>query len=286
MTVIDFRTYPVQTEEFFERSPEARAAVRDVFGFYCATQPLTTLIHQLDEAGVDQTVLSTLDCTSAHGTVIARNESIAELVEQGNGRLLGFASVDPSAADAAERLRTAVEQLGLAGLNLDPALQSFSFADDAVLDLFAAADELQIPVTVQMGLNWAPIARTGASRPTDLEEIVQRHPELDVVIAHCAWPWVDEALAMAIKYRNILLDTAVLWGGRPESSVRRVFAEQIGTDVVEASLRDQIVFASDYPRVDPKRVARGIRMLELRPLTEQRILGGNAERIMNRKGNR
>lgn len=281
MTVIDFRTYPVQTEEFYATSPEARAAVRDVFGFYCSAQPLTTLIAQLDEAGVDSTVLATLDCTTAHGAVIASNEAIADLVAIGGGRLLGFASVDPNSADAGEQLSRAVNELGLVGLNLDPALQGFSMQDPQALELLGVAAELRVPVTVQMGLNWSPIARTGASRPMDLEEAAQRYPELPLVVAHCAWPWVDEALSLAIKYRNVHLDTAVLWGGRPESSVRRVFAEMIGTDVVESSLREQVIFASDYPRVDPKRVKRGVEMLGLRPLTEQKILGGNAERILN-----
>lgn len=280
MTVIDFRTYPVQTEEFFANAPDARSAVHDVFGFYCSAQPLSTLIAQLDEAGVDSTVLATLDCTTAHGSVIARNEAISDLVALGGGRLKGFASVDPSSPSAIEDLTRAVEQLGLVGLNLDPALQRFSFEDPGAVSVLEAATELGIPVTVQMGLNWSPIARTGAARPMDLEETLQRFPTLPVIIAHCAWPWVDEALSLAIKYKNVHLDTAVLWGGRPESSIRRVFAEMIGTDVVESSLREQVVFASDYPRVDPKRVVRGIKELGLRPLTENKVLGGNAEHLL------
>lgn len=284
MPVIDFRTYPVQVEEYFTRSPHLREPVRDIFGFYCSTQPLATLIRQLDAAGVDQAVVSTLDCTVAHGGSIGTNEEIAALVERSD-RLLGFASVDPSDADAPAQLEHAVASLSLRGLNLDPALQQFSARDEKVaFPVFAKAQELGIPVVIQSGLNWAPKARTGDSRPIDIEAAAETFPELSFVIAHCGWPWEMEALALAIKYPNVYLDTAILFGGRPESSIAAVFAREYGLDVVEASLRHKIVFASDYPRVDPKRVARGVRMLGLRPLTEKMILGDNAEALLTKKG--
>ena len=95
---------------------------------------------------------------------------------------------------------------------------------------------------------------------------------------------MQEALALAIKYPNVFLDTSVLFGGRPESSLRRVLEDQIGLDVVEASLREKLIFASAYPRVDPKRFARGVRMLQLRPITEQKIMGLNAKTLLNKKG--
>lgn len=264
--------------------PGARDIARETFGFYVGPQPLTTLIGQLDEGGIDQAVLSTLDCTSSGRGVVASNEHIAELVELSNGRLLGFASVDPNLEDARSKLRHAVKDLGLRGLNLDPALQNFSLRDESVFGVFEEADELGIPVVIQSGLNWSPIARTGSSRPIDIEVVAEKFPNLPIVVAHCGWPWVDEALALAIKYPNVYLDTAVLYGGRPESTIDRIFGQQIGTDVVEASLRDKIVFASDYPRVDPKRVARGIKMLGLRPATERMIMGANALSLL-KEGN-
>jgi predicted TIM-barrel fold metal-dependent hydrolase len=283
MPIIDFRTYPVQIRELYDSAPGLRGPVADVFGFYCSPQPFSTFIHQMDAAGIDQTVLATLDCTTAHGAEIVPNEALAQIVRR-SSRLIGFASVDPARADAAAILRSAVTTLDLRGLNLDPALQKFSVKDEKLaFPLYAEADTLGIPVTFQMGLNWAPLARTGDARPIDLEVVAETFPNLAIVIAHCGWPWVDEALALAVKYRNVHLDTAVLFGGRPESSVRAVFAERIGLDVVESTLREKIIFASDYPRVDPKRVARAVRMLELRPLTEAKILGANAAVLLSRR---
>lgn len=283
MTTIDFRTYPVQIKELYDASPELRAPVRDIFGFYCSSQPMATFIRQLDVASIDKAVLSTLDCTTAHGAAVVPNDAMARLVE-GNDRLIGFASVDPSDSSAPAALSHAVKELGLRGLNLDPALQQFEVGDErTAFPVYEMANSLGIPVTFQMGMNWAPLARTADARPIDLEAVAATFPDLPIVVAHCGWPFTMEALSLAIKYKNVYLDTAILFSGRPESSVASVYAGQYGLDVVEASLRDRIVFASDYPRVDPKRVARAVRMMGLRPLTEKKIFGDNAASLLNRK---
>lgn len=283
MSVIDFRTYPVQINELFDIAPDSRKSIRDIFGFYCSPQPMDTLIRQLDVAGIDQAVLATLDCTTAHGSSVVSNEAVAQLVSRSE-RLIGFASVDPSDRDAPAALSHAVNKLGLRGLNLDPALQRFSVQDErTAFPVYEAARRLGVPVIFQMGLNWAPLARIADAKPLDLEVVAATFPDLAIVVAHCAWPFTKEALALAIKYRNVYLDTAILFSGRPESSVASVYVGDYGLDIVEASLRDRIVFASDYPRVDPKRVARAVRSLGLRPLTERKVMGENAETLLHRK---
>ena len=151
--IIDLRSYPVQVAELFELDPRLARPVRDVFGFYCSSQPLLTLERQMDEAGVTLAVLTTVDCTSAHGASVVPNETLAALVKM-SPRLAGFASVDPNDADAPAALAHAIEELGLVGLNVDPGLQRFDPSDERTFfPVVAAADALGIPVSVQAGLN-------------------------------------------------------------------------------------------------------------------------------------
>ncbi len=280
MTIVDFRSYPVQVRELYDLEPGLARPVRDIFGFFCSPQPLTTLVHQMDVAGVSLAVLATVDCTVAHGASVVPNEVLASLVGMSD-RFVGMASVDPSMPDAGARLRHAVDDLGLVGLNVDPALQQFDPGDERrFFPVLQVAADLGIPVSVQAGLNWAPSAQTVDGRPGRLEPAVAAFPSVSFVLAHCGWPYVDEALALAIKYPNVLLDTSVLFGGRPESSVRAVLVDRIGLDVIEASLREQLVFASDYPRVDPKRMVRAVNLLGLREATQAKVLGANALSIL------
>lgn len=275
--MIDFNTHPVQIAELTGGDPALAAAIRDVYGFYVTPQPLATFLHQLDAAGIERAVVLPVDCTKAHGATVGTNEQMADLAARSD-RFIGFASVDPSVPDAASHLERAVRELGLRGLSLDPGLQDFDPAGPAAADVFAACTELGIPVSVQCGLNWAPPA-PGVS-PLALEGVLSRHPGLRLVIQHFAWPWVGEALMLAVKYPNVTLDTAILFAGTPQASVRRVLADQIGVPVLDGALANQVVFGSDYPRVDPKRVMWGLDELDLKPATREKILSGNARRLL------
>jgi uncharacterized protein len=277
--VIDFNTHPVQIAELASEDEQLAAAIRDVYGFYVTAQPLATFLHQLDAAGVEQAVVLPVDCTSRHGATIGSNEQVAALAER-NDRLIGFASVDPQAPAAAKDLERAVRELGLCGLSLEPGLQGFDLAGPAAADVFAACAYLDLPVSVHCGLHWAPLGR--AVSPLGLEEVLARHPGLRLVIQHFAWPWVLEAYMLAIKYPNVSLDTAILFAGTPQNSVARVLAGQIGTHILDGVLASQVVFGSDYPRVDPKRIKWGIDELDLQPVTRDKILSGNARRLLER----
>jgi predicted TIM-barrel fold metal-dependent hydrolase len=196
-------------------------------------------------------------------------------------RLIGFASVDPHNPSAADELRVAVDRFGLRGLKLDPALQQFALNDrERAYPLYEACIELDIPVLVHCGLSWAPRGQAGRAHPLDLEMPVQELPELKLIIAHLGWPWTAEAMMLAIKHRNVHLDTSVLFSGTPADALRKAIDSTVGLATLNRSLRDQIVFGSNYPRVDPKRAAHAVRDLGLPPSLERRIFDTNARRLL------
>ncbi len=283
--MIDIHTHPVQIADLYEDDPHLEYAVREVFGLYMRPQPIETYFAQLDEAGIAQAVVLPIDCTTAHGCRVVSNEQIARLMEMSD-RFIGFASVDPGVADAPRELERVVREYGLRGLKLDPALQQFSITDsERAYPVYQAAAELEIPVLIHCGLSWAPKGRAALAQPLALEQVVHDFPTLQVVIAHFAWPWVSDALMLALKHRNIYLDTSIIYSGAPPESVRHVLADQVGLDLLDRSLHSQLLFGSNYPRVDPKRVADAIRRLQLRPRLEHWIFHDNAAALLKLGGN-
>lgn len=243
-------------------------------------QPIETYFAQLDEAGIDRAVVLPIDCTTAHGCRVISNEQVARLMEMSD-RFIGFASVDPSQLDAPQILERAVGEYGLRGLKLDPALQQFDMADrDRAYPVYQTCSELGIPVLIHCGLSWAPKGRAALAHPLQLEQVIHDFPTLAIVIPHFAWPWVNEALMLAIKHRNVYLDTSIIYSGTPPESIHHVLADLVGLDVLDRSLPNQLVFGSNYPRVDPKRIADGIRQLRLRPKLEHRIFHDNAAALL------
>jgi uncharacterized protein len=278
--VIDFHTHPVMIRELVQKDSGLAAAVRNVFQLYFPAQPLEGFLSEMDEAGVDRAVILPVDCTAAHGCRIVTNEQSAELAAA-NPRLIGFASVDPNAKDAARQLERAIRGLGLKGLKLDPALQRFAIDDrDLAWPVYQACAELGVPLVMHCGLSWSLVGQAKYARPLALEEVAQEFPRLRIVIAHCGWPWVEEALLVALKYSTVYLDTSVVYSGTPADALRHVLAERIGVEVLERSLPRQVLFGSNSPRADIRRTVRGLDSLGLSPGLRQRIAGGNAEELL------
>jgi uncharacterized protein len=276
---IDFHTHPLLVREMVNRYPELARAAREVFHIGNTFQPLETFLLELDEAGLDRAVILPIDASTTRGAKIYSNEHIAELCAMSN-RLIGFASVDPSKSSAADDLEHAVTGLGLGGLKLAPAMQQV-FPDDPRLEpLYARAETLGVPIVFHAGMSWEPGSRLAYGQPLRFEQVAAEHPRLRIVLAHLAWPWVMEAVALALKYTNVHLDTSALYFDNPTDFLRFAMTVQVPLSVFERSLRRQIVFGSNYPRVEVKNMARAVRGLGLSDECLDLIFRSNAEALL------
>ena len=198
-------------------------------------------------------------------------------------RLVGFASVDPLKSSAADDLERAVTDLGLRGLKLAPAMQRV-FPDDPRLEpIYARAEELGVPIVFHAGMSWEPGSRLVYGQPLRFEQVAAEHPRLRIVLAHLAWPWVMEAVALALKYTNVHLDTSALYFDNPPDFLRFAMTVQVPLSVFERSLRRQIVFGSNYPRVEVKNMARAVRGLGFSAACLDLIFRSNAEALLGRE---
>ncbi len=280
--MIDFHTHPVLIQEFVAKYPNYERSARQVFNIGNNFQPLETFFLQMDVAGIERAVLLPIDCRRARKVSVSSNEQVADLCRQSK-RFIGFASVDPLKKGAARELENAVKKLGLRGLKLDPALQNFRPDDRKVFPVYEAAGALGIPVVIHTGMSWAPETPLERGHPLLLEPAIRRFPKLAFVLAHWSWPWVWEATALALKYPNVYLDTSCLYYDSPKEFYQFVFSKQIPTTVIERSLRNKIIFGSNYPRVEIKNMVHALKSLALTEGCFNKIMKENAERLL---GNR
>ena len=277
--MIDFHTHPVLIREFAAKYPNYERVARQVFMIGNNFQPLETFFLQMDAAGIERAVLLPIACERAQRDAVSSNEQVAELCATSN-RFIGFASVDPLLPGAARTLQDAVQSLHLKGLKLDAALQDFDPQDAKVFEVYEVAQALAIPVLFHTGMSWAPQTPLARGNPMLLEPAIRKFSRLNFVLAHFAWPWVWEATALALKYPNVFLDTSCLYYDSPKEFYQFVFTRQIPCTIIERSLRNQVIFGSNYPRVEIKNMVHALKTL---PLTEgclKKILRENAERIL------
>jgi len=277
--MIDFHTHPVLIREFAEKYPNYERVARQVFNIGNNFQPLETFFLQMDVAGIEKAVLLPIDCRRARKDAVSSNEQVAELCAL-SPRFIGFASVDPLKKNAARELENAVKKLGLRGLKLHPALQDFRPHDRKAMAVYEAAADLKIPLIIHTGMSWAPETPLARGNPLLLEEPAREFPGLSFVLAHWGWPWVWEATALALKYPNVYLDTSCLYYDSPKEFFQFVFSRQIPTTIIERSLRNKIIFGSNYPRVEIKNMVHALKSLALTEGCLRKILRENAERLL------
>ena len=279
--MIDFHTHPVLIKEFVEKYPDYEQATRHVFNIGNNFQPLETFFLQMDAAGIERAVLLPIDCRRARKNAVSSNEQVVELCRRSD-RFIGFASVDPLRKGAARELEGAIERMGLRGLKLDPSLQDFQPGDRRVFTVYEAAAALGIPLLIHTGMSWAPETPLELGHPLLLEPAIRRWSTLSFVLAHFGWPWVWEATALTLKYPNVYLDTSCLYYDGPTEFFQSVFSKQIPTTVIERSLRNKVVFGSNYPRVEIKNMVRALKSLALTEDCLNKILKENAERLLKK----
>ena len=130
-------------------------------------------------------------------------------------------------------------------MKLHPTAQGFVPDDRAVYPMWEAASELRIPVLVHTGTTGLGAGMPGGgrlklepSRPIHLDAVAADFPDLQIVMAHPAWPWQDEQLAIALHKPNTWID---LSGWSP-----RRFAPDLVRNI-KGPLRDRVLFGTDYP---------------------------------------
>src|SRR4051812_17680508 len=157
------------------------------------------------------------------------NAEIARICRESDGRFVGFGSVDPNREDALERLAR-FPSLGLKGLKLHPTMQAFDPGDDRFLPFFDAAAELGLVLLTHAGTSGLGAGepggqgrRAGLARPILLAGIAARRPNMQIGRAHVGWPWLLEAVAMALRKSNVFLDSSG-WKSRslPEEFKREI----------------------------------------------------------------
>lgn len=234
----------------------------------------------LQEGGIDYAVA--LAEVSPITTGVATNEYTIDLVRRANalpdpaagpkGRLIPFASINPYIDnDLAARLEELVRDEGFRGLKLYPVYQ-YHYPNEARLyPLYAKAEQLGVPVLVHTGSSVFRGARIKYGDPLLLDDVAIDFPRLRLLMAHSGRPfWYEQAFWMARRHENVFLEIS----GLPAQNLLTYFPRL-------EDLADKVVYGSDWPG-NPylRRNIDSLLRLPLKDATKDKILGGNAARLL------
>jgi hypothetical protein len=282
-------------------SPDLRRIIESVADRFKPQYPdqltrgtIERLLSEMDEAGIDKTVLLALDAGLAfpsHLTARDYNDYVADIVRRYPDRIIGFAGIDPRRGkEALVELERSVD-IGLKGLKLWT-LTGFYPDDHEYYPLYERVAELGLPVMVHTGTG-PPGTYLKYNRPVYVDKAAVDFPEITFIMAHLGMPWVDEAVAVAIKNENVYVDISQwqVFAKTPFVLCQALTQLKMGC----GGLR-KVLFGSDWPLLTPllsqKQWVDNIKelsmppplqMMGLRDFTENdksQLLGANAAGIL------
>ena len=148
--------------------------------------------------------------------------------------------------------------------------------DDPLLDeVWGQLSEARIPTVIHAGSGPAPGRFTG---PGPVAEVLRRHPDLPLIVAHMGLPEYDEFLDLAERYAGVHLDTTMAFTEFTE----RHWAFPAASIPRLVDLGDRIVWGSDFPNI-PYAYLHAVEALEQLDLGDDWLRGvfsGNATRLL------
>lgn len=245
--------------------------------------PLRHIYNQMRCAELDHLVIHATDYADSTQRPIVSNEEIAELVKISNGKMIGFASVNPMNDNAEEKLEQAFSSLKLEGLYLHLGRLQLLPTDCRVEKLLRICEKMDKPVVFHAGLSWEPHAMTSYCLPLLFEPVADAHPNLRICLTQFGWPYVRETAMVMVKYQNVYTDTGALYFDNAYEFFSQMMTRDIPATWIDRSLRHRVMFASGNPRFEQIRMAESMQKLGFRESTLDLIMGENAMEFIGGK---
>ncbi len=105
-------------------------------------------------------------------------------------------------------LEDIVRNHGIHGFRTSSLYTGLPASDRRYYPLYAKCVELDIPVRIYAGMNYANDRPYDLGHPRHLDQIAMDFPELRIVAGLGGWPWVNEMVGILRRHPNLYCDTA------------------------------------------------------------------------------
>jgi len=265
----------IPIKEYTASGGDFNKAAEKMFGTPANEATPDELIKEYDSCGIEKMIVLGWDAETGSHLPRVPNELVSSYVAHYPERLIGFASVDPlKGSSAIKELEHSIKDLNLKGLKLHPIAQTFYPHENKFYTLYEKCVELDIPIIFHTGttgwgrgLPGGGGAKLDYANPIYLDNVAADFPRLRIIMAHQAFPWVTEQLAVAMHKSNVFID---LSGWSPKRF------EPVFVMYMSKLIPHKFMFGTDYPFLRPAKWLAAFDDLGLDEKVRNQILRDNA----------
>ena len=272
LKIIDFRCRPPYKSYLnsylfknydSEGTKLTRARLRRPDSEAARQKDMNLFVQEMDEAGIDMGVAPMRLATEGD------NEDLNTLLSEYPGRFIGAIDVTPSDGDICiENIKKYVLNGPCTAVNMElgaKATKEKMCIDDERCDfIYQFCEKNHIPMIVMFGGG-----NTTKLYPiSSLENVMERYPELTLIISHGGYPHFNETAHVATRFPNLYISTDFYMIDFPGYQDMVTAANNI--------LQDQIIFGSAYPIVSMKYAVDRYLEVGLKPEVLPKVMGLNA----------
>ena len=258
-------TLSAATQQYFKLGPDR-------------TTTVDTVAEHYRERNI-AAVVFTIDAQTATGHAPNSVEDMITGAARNNDILIPFGTVDPwTGQHAVHRVRRLVDEYGVKGFKFHPSMQAFEPNDRRFYPIYKAISDAGVPALFHTGQTGLGSGLPGGYRiklrysdPMLLDDVAADFPELTIVMAHPAVPWVDAQIAIATHKSNVYVD---LSGWSP-----KYFPPQL-VHAANRQLKRKVLFGTDYPFIEVDRWRRDFDTLDIDPEVVPLVFKDNAMRVL------
>jgi uncharacterized protein len=227
------------------------------------------LIDLMDSLDVETSVL-TAGLSAETGT-----ESFLDVADAFPGRFLVAGMITQAAAETnAERVRELAKHERFAMVRVAPLVEQIPLNDRVYYPVYAACEELQIPVGINIGIPGPPVG-SRCQDPVLLEDVLIDFPSLVVIGSHMGHPYEAVLITYMMKWPNLYLSNSAY--------LAKYMDPALVTFMNSSRGRGRVLFGSDHPILPLARAIAAARDLPLSAEAMDAFLGA-ARHILGRDG--
>ena len=278
MPVIDFRFRPHtrQTLETLANSPIFRQGLlqsgRDLDAFIASAKTMAEIADELTAADFLRAVIVGRDAETTY-QFKPNHDEIIPFLQNYPHLFIGFAGLDPHKGMAAVyQLDDLVKNYGFQGAAIDPLYAQIRANHERYYPIYAKCCELDIPIIITTGLSpSSPGVTMDSAAPIYIDAVARDFPMLKIILSHGGYPWVGEAIGLALRNPNVYLELS-------ECETQPLAGAYI--EAANGALQDKILFASAHPFFHYQDGLALYKRLPFREDVREKILWQNAARLL------